>query len=261
MAKRFHTTWEFKHIMPPHLLNRRQAIMLSAIGTLASLDPALLAAEDESPRGQLQVRKVLFLGNSITLHGPAPQIGWTGNWGMAASREELDYAHRLTQRIGQHASGEPQVLVKNIADFERGLDTFPITEKLAQELGYQADLVVLAIGENVAALNSDELQERYAKAFASLVGEIQKQGPSTLLIRSCFWADAVKDKIMRRICESVSAVWVDISTLGHQPENSARSERTIEHAGVAGHPGDRGMQAIADALWMALTKQRSLWKE
>lgn len=247
--------------MHPHLLNRRQAIFLSTCGALASLAPAPLTAEDESPRGQLQVRKILFLGNSITLHGPAPQIGWTGNWGMAASREELDYVHRLTRRISQHASNEPQVLVKNIAEFERGLDTFPIIEKLSKELEFQADLVVLAIGENVAALNSEELQERYAKAFTSLVGEILKHGPSTLLIRSCFWADAVKDKIMRRVCESESAVWVDISTLGHQPENSARSERTIEHAGVAGHPGDRGMQAIADALWKTLTNQRSLWKE
>ena len=36
--------------------------------------------------GGLQAERVLFLGNSITLHAPAPNIGWTGNWGMAATR-------------------------------------------------------------------------------------------------------------------------------------------------------------------------------
>ena len=36
--------------------------------------------------------RVLFVGNSITLHGPRPQIGWTNNWGMAASARDKDYA-------------------------------------------------------------------------------------------------------------------------------------------------------------------------
>ena len=39
--------------------------------------------------------RVLFVGNSITLHGPRPQIGWTNNWGMAASARDKDYVHLL----------------------------------------------------------------------------------------------------------------------------------------------------------------------
>ena len=29
--------------------------------------------------------RILFVGNSITLHGPRPEIGWTDNRGMAAT--------------------------------------------------------------------------------------------------------------------------------------------------------------------------------
>lgn len=34
-------------------------------------------------------RKVLFLGNSITKHGPKADIDWSGNWGMAATADAL----------------------------------------------------------------------------------------------------------------------------------------------------------------------------
>ena len=54
---------------------------------------------------------------------------------------------------------------------------------------------------------------------------------------------------MRQACADIGGTWVDISSLSRDPANTASSERKIEHAGVAGHPGDRGMRALADALF------------
>ena len=42
--------------------------------------------ENGSPR-------VLYVGNSITRHGPKPSIGWTNDCGMAASSVDKDYVH------------------------------------------------------------------------------------------------------------------------------------------------------------------------
>ncbi|MDB5348274.1 MAG: GDSL-like Lipase/Acylhydrolase [Schlesneria sp.] len=99
--------------------------------------------------GRLAASKVLFLGNSITLHGPAPSIGWTGNWGMAASSEGNDYVHLVTADITKAAGSKPETMVRNIADFERGHDKFDIAGEYKAELAFQADQIIVAIGENV----------------------------------------------------------------------------------------------------------------
>jgi len=36
-----------------------------------------------------EYRKVLFLGNSITLHGPSQKVDWSGNWGMRAIADAI----------------------------------------------------------------------------------------------------------------------------------------------------------------------------
>ena len=43
--------------------------------------------------------KIAFVGNSITRHGEAPQIGWNHNFGMAASAIENDYVHRVIHKL------------------------------------------------------------------------------------------------------------------------------------------------------------------
>ena len=252
------------------MLHRRFQQICLGLASLCVASGALTLAEDASvappteittPAGKLQVRKVLFLGNSITLHGPAPQIGWTGNWGMAASTLEKDYVHLLMEQISQSTESKPESMVRNIADFERQHGGYNIQEGLKAELAFEADLVVVAIGENVPALETEDAKAKYRAAFSALLAELKQHGHPTILVRSCFWANPAKDEIMRPACTEVGGVYIDVGALGQVEANFARSERKFEHAGVAGHPGDRGMQAISDELWKAITKQSTLWKE
>lgn len=213
---------------------------------------------DELRVGKLRVDKVLFLGNSITLHGPAPHIGWTGNWGMAASDPEKDYVHLLLDRITRAAGGEPRVMVRNIADFERGLGAFDIREKLKDELAFRPDVIIVAIGENASSPKTDEARAEFSAAFTSLLTELRQHGQPAIIVRSQFWPDGEKDPLMKKASDEAGVRFLDISQLGSDATNFARAERRIEHAGVAGHPGDKGMKALADALWDALKKEAGI---
>ena len=201
---------------------------------------------------QVKANRVLFLGNSITLHGPAPAIGWLGNWGMAASAKEQDYVHLVLQAISQAAGKAPQSAVSNIADFERRFETYDLEAGLQKELAFKADLVIVAIGENVPALTSESVQATFQASVTKLLRKLQENSHPVLVVRSCFWQDRVKDAILQRACGEVGGIFVDNSALGKDVANQARSERKFSHDGVAGHPGDKGMRAIADAILQAL---------
>lgn len=204
----------------------------------------------------MAAHKILFLGNSITLHGPAPAIGWSGNWGMAASAQEKDFVHIVTSSLSKATGTTPQVMVKNIAQFERQYATYDADEKLKDAFGFGADLVIVAIGENVPALKSDEAKSQFGGGLRKLLRGLKTDQHPVIVVRSCFWSNQAKDQILKQACQEAGGIFVDIGKLGKDEANYARSEREFKHKGVAGHPGDKGMQAIADAILDALAKQQ-----
>ena len=72
-------------------------------------------------------------------------------------------------------------------------------------------------------------------------------------MRSCFWPDPAKDACLAAACRAVGGIYVD-APLGRDIKNHASSERHFDHAGVAGHPGDRGMKSLAEAIVEALRR-------
>jgi hypothetical protein len=93
-------------------------------------------------RGNRWSWRNLFLGNSVTLHGPLPQIGWTGNWGMAASAREKDYVHVLADSLAGLWGSPPDVRIDNIADFKRQYDTCDLDALLKKHLDFKPDIFV-----------------------------------------------------------------------------------------------------------------------
>jgi len=240
-------------------LRRNRGLNLSVLVLLLTLRAAGYAAEPAGAGADphlknLRAAKVLFLGNSITLHGPAEHIGWSGNWGMAASAAEKDYVHLLAERIRQATGCDPQLLVKNLADFERQFATYDLAAGLKDALDFQADLIIIALGENVPALATEEQQAAYRTAFVNLLQTLSHRGRPAIFVRSTFWTEPIRNGLMAQACRETGATFVALQNLDQVEANFARAERSFEHAGVAAHPGDRGMQAIADGIWQAVAQ-------
>jgi len=66
---------------------------------------------------------ILILGNSITYHSENPSNGWYGNWGMAASSQNKDYAHLLEEKLTA-LNASIKVKSFNISKFEHKLLEF-----------------------------------------------------------------------------------------------------------------------------------------
>jgi uncharacterized protein len=231
--------------------------MATAYETGDKWHTVITAVAPATPAGaksnRLKADRILFLGNSITHHPPAPQVYWEGDWGMAASTAEKDYVHLVVNSIAALTGKKPEMRAINVADFERHFDTYDVNVRLKDALAFKADIIVVALGENAPALNSQQLQTTFKERFLRLLEALRHSGQPVIYVRSCFWPDPVKDNIMRQCCGEVGGVFVDIGALGRDESDFARSERSYKHAGVAAHPGDKGMKRIADALMKAIT--------
>ncbi|MEY4273042.1 MAG: hypothetical protein RJA95_733 [Verrucomicrobiota bacterium] len=219
--------------------------LLLALATLLCLSPRA-SAETLVPL------KVLFVGNSLTSHGPKADIDWHGNWGMAATSADKDYVHLVTKALAAKQGLPPTTMVRNVADFERNHVGYDIVGKFADAAAFKADLIILCIGENVPALKTPEARAKYEEQVAGLLKTLRANPKAVIIVRSSFWPNEAKDGAMRKACETLGGTFVDISALSKDEQNYARSERPYKHAGVANHPGDRGMAAIAEAIVKAV---------
>lgn len=212
----------------------------------------------------MKVNKVLILGNSITKHPGLEGSGWElKGCGMAASAPEKDFVHLLLRRFTNAADGRaPEAMVENFADFEREHASRSFAGDMAKCAAFRPDVVILAIGENVPPLKTDEARNTFYKEMTTLLTVLRRDSHPAVFVRSCFWEDKVKDDVLRRVCEEAGGTFISLAGVDKNEANFAHSERAFSNVDVGKHPGDPGMKAIADAIWSAVENwQRRMTKQ
>ena len=194
---------------------------------------------------QKGTHRVLFVGNSITRHGPKADIGWHGDWGMAASAEEKDYVHR-TLRMLEERWGRVDYCVLNVADWERGYWDDSILSRWQRAADFGADLVIVRVGENIWSvrehLNEKDLYPYLDRMIRFFCGDLKAQ----VILTDLFWRKEQIDEVIHRLAEERGYALAQLGDLGDAEENMAYG--LFEHRGVAHHPGDLGMERIAKRI-------------
>lgn len=189
--------------------------------------------------------KILFIGNSITKHGPAPDLGWYGDWGMAATSEDKDYVHVLIGKLLQ-SNANIEYKVQNIASWEWDF-TFDLSTFI-EIMDFNPNILVVRLGENVDVTYAKA--NNYQNSLEILI-DYYKTDYSEVYITNCFWQNTYKDNVQKTVALVNNYNFVDIDSLSTDETNYAYLD--FENSGVAYHPSDYGMQNIAFILYYAIT--------
>ncbi len=197
----------------------------------------------------------LAIGNSITRHGI--KDFWWNPVGMAASDEDHDYYH-IVLRYLENRYVNVNGIIYNFSPWEGKEDHRDKEFKhIDKYLNPDLDLITIQMGENVSDLST------YQEDYISLLNHIHEKSPNArILVIGDFWSNEERDQIEIYACAVTVAEYVSLDGIADNEEyycglgttvyDKEGNAHTVEHEGVAMHPGDAGMEAIAERIIEAL---------
>ena len=214
--------------------------------------------------------RIVCIGDSVTAHpymapNENPAGYWLQEWGMAASAEEKDYAHVLASMF-EKTEDNVSLDVINFNSWELAeasmvprASYLSMLDPLFGSDKEEADLIVLQLGENCTAYQS------LAADFGALIDYLRAKAPNaeilatgTVIIMDPPRNGAV-DSIKQQVCSQKGVIYVDMSGYnesmwvgeGTQIVNP-QGQVTVISVSQRTHPGDYGMQWIAEQIYNAL---------
>ncbi len=226
-----------------------QSRQSAALATTKELSARLTLLELKSDYAEASY-KYFPLGNSITVH--APNEVWWNEVGMAASDADHDYVHLIASWLST-AHGKIACHPYYYYAWETAEDRSSKLSLLDPYLDPGLYLVTLQLGENAEDLSIFE------QDFEDLIRYVQAKAPGArILVIDDFWPNRERSRMKQNAAEKTGAEFISLTDIQGSAEaeagtgavvyDAAGNPHTIENTDVAVHPGDRGMQAIADRI-------------
>ena len=198
----------------------------------------------------------LAIGNSITRHGLTDF--WWNYAGMAASDREHDYYHIVMKHLEEkYGNVNGEILNLSIWEVQAEDRDGTLPEYLEPFLNPDLDLITIMLGEN-----ADNL-ETYQEDYVAMLKFIRSKAPNArILVVGDFWIVDGRDEMEFNACALTGAEYVSLDGIAGNEDyycgigttvyDKYGNEHTVEHEGVAMHPGDAGMAAIAERIIEAI---------
>lgn len=225
--------------------------------SMSDLSDEAKMSSEEKIEWQNDEYNYLAIGNSITLHGI--ESIWWNEIGMAASDEEHDYYHLVLKYLEENnnlVNGVPY----NFCEWETTTSDRNETLKyLDHYLDSGLDLVTIQLGENAQLGESEKNLKAYQEDYVSLINYVKEKAPNArILVIDDFWSDGYRNARKKNAAEETGVEFVSLEGITNNKEyycglntivyDKDGGEHIVEHDGVANHPGDKGMAAIASRI-------------
>lgn len=211
--------------------------------------------------------KVLVIGNSITAHTERPEAGWYGDWGMAASSEDKDYVHQLIAKADEKYANV-EFMWENISQYEMYFYNFDfVTSDFAAIKEFDADIIISAFGANVGNSTNEEdegylTEEQFTTThYKNIVNEFNTSGVADVIAVVTPLTREATNITTEAAATEAKWAFVDTSSItGDSYDATSYYQNYPEIFGtnvwdsVLSHPGDAGMAAMADSIWVELEK-------
>ena len=138
---------------------------------------------------------------------------------------------------------EAYMMIRQSSYWERNYRDADVLTLFKDQHDFNADIVIYRLGENVP----NEMKPDFPGALREFIEYICPKG-SRVIFTSCFWKNPLIDTAIRELASTRGESYVDSCC----PDDSMMALGLFEHKGVAMHPGDKGMQMIAERIFSAI---------
>lgn len=204
----------------------------------------------DSDVGSASEFRYFAIGNSITWHCKCEY--WWNEVGMAASQKGKDYVALVAADLKERYDVVSYEAL-NFAIWETNAhDRSQTLSTLDPYLSADLDLITIQLSENASNLATFE------RDYEALILYVREKCPNAeIVLVDEFW-QANKSVMKKRVAEKLNMPYADLSEIQNDPAYQSSMgqivygddgvKHAVDHAGVAGHPGDKGMRYIADAI-------------